>query len=133
MRYCVDTWFLLELNKRDERAVRIFRETLEGKNRMIIPTVTVLELIRSNIKAGERLSKSDSMLNELKATQKVQLIALDETVAKEAAKVSITHGVPTIDSVVAATCKLSNCDRLLSKDSHLKKLDSKKYLQIECW
>jgi len=133
MRYCADTWFLLELHRKNERAVNIFRETLEGKNRIIIPTVSALELMKISIRTGESLVKIDSMLNELKVTQKVQTIVLDEVIAKEAAKISVSYDVPTIDSIIAATCKLSECDKLLSNDSHLKTLDKKKYIKIEYW
>lgn len=133
MKYCTDTWFLLELSRKNEKAVQILRETLEGKSRIIIPTVSILELIRSNIKTGENLAKTDAMLNELKASQKVQMISLDEAIAREAAKISVSYDVPAIDSVIAATYKLSECDKLLAKDEHLENLQKKKYLQIEAW
>jgi predicted nucleic acid-binding protein len=61
------------------------------------------------------------------------VIALDEAIAKEAAKISVSYEIPAIDSMVAATSKLLECDRLLSDDSHLKKLDGKKYIKIESW
>ena len=133
MKYCTDTWFLLELSRKNEKAVQILREMLEGKSRIIIPTVSILELMRSNIKTGESLAKTDAMLNELRASQKVQMISLDEAIAREAAKVSVSYDVPAIDSVIAATYKLSGCDRLLAKDEHLENLQKKKYLQIESW
>lgn len=133
MRYCADTWFLLEFNKRNERAVKIFHETLEGKNRIIIPAVSIFELIRLGIRTGESLAKIDLMLNELKVSQKVQVIVLDEAIAKEAAKISVSYDIPAIDSMVAATSKILECDKLLSDDSHLKKLDDKKYIKTEHW
>ncbi len=119
MKYCADTWFLLELYNKNERALKIFRETVEGKTRIVIPTVSIFELIRLAIRAGESMTKIDSMLDELKTTQKIQPMVLDETVAKEAAKVSASYNVPAIDSIISATCKISNSDVLLSKDSDL--------------
>lgn len=133
MKYCVDTWFLLELHNKNEKAMRIFRETVEGKNRIVIPTVSILELIRVAIRTGESLTRIDSMLSELKVTQKVQLIVLDEIVAKEAARISVSYNIPTVDSVVAATCKISGSDILLSKDDDLIELSKKKYMKIESW
>ena len=133
MRYCADTWFLLELHNKNERAVRIFRETVSGKNHIVIPTVSILEIIRIAIRTGESLAKIDSMLNELKLMQKIQLIVLDETIAREAAKISVSCNVPAVDSIIAATCKVSNCDVLLAKDDHLATLAKKKYLKIENW
>jgi len=133
MKYCVDTWFLLELFRNTEKASRIFKETIEGKNKLVIPTISILELIRLSIRTGEKLSKVESMLNELKISQKVQVIVLDETIAKEAAKVSVSYNISTVDSIIAATCKISECDKLLSKDDDLVGLAKKKYLKIENW
>jgi len=133
MRYCADTWFLLELNKKDERAFKIFRDTVEGKSRIVIPTISLFELIRISIRTGESLIKIDSLLDELKVTQKVQLIVLDEIIAKEAAKVSVSYNVPAVDSIIAATAKFSGSEILLTKDEDLIKLSKKKYIKIENW
>ena len=133
MRYCADTWFLLELHKKNEKASRIYKETIECKNRIYIPTVSILELMRLAIRFGESLSKLDSFLNELKTSQKIQLIVLDESIAKEAAKISVSYNIPAIDSIIAATCKISGCNSLLTGDEHLLKLHKKKYLHVENW
>ncbi len=132
MKYTADTWFLLELYKRTEKALKIFRDTVEGKSRIMIPTVSILELVRVLIMRGDKLEKIESTLGELKATQKIQLIVLDEEIAKEAAKVSVTHNLSSVDAIIAATYKISGCNRLLSNDQDLKKLD-RRYLKIECW
>ena len=133
MRYCVDTWFLLELFRNTEKASRIFKETITGKNILVVPTISILELIRLSIRSGEKLSKAESMLNELRISQKVQIIALDETIAKEAAKVSVSYGISTVDSIIVATYRISECDKLLSKDDDLIELSKKRYLKIENW
>ena len=133
MRYCADTWFLLQLCQGDETAERIFRETIDGKSSIVIPTMSILELIRLSIMRGGSLSGIDAVLGEMKVVQKIQIISMDEVVAKEAAKVSASYGISTGDSVIAATCKLSECDRLLSDDSHLKGQDKKRYLKTESW
>lgn len=133
MKYCVDTWFLLELFKNTEKASRIFKDTITGKNILVVPTISILELIRLSIRAGEKLSKAESLLNELKISQKVQIIVLDETIAKEAARVSVSYGISTVDSIIVATYRISECDKLLSKDDDLIELSKKRYLKIENW
>lgn len=132
MKYCVDTWFLIEFRNRKEKSIQIVRDTLKGKSRLIIPTVCILEFLRNSIQRGESPSTVDSLLKELKASEKVQFIVLDEIIAKEAAKISISFNIPTVDSIVAATCKLSKCGRLLSNDDDLKKIHNK-YIEVECW
>lgn len=133
MRYCADTWFLLELNKKNDRAFKIFRETIEGKNRIVIPTISIFELIRISIRTGESLARIDALLDELRVTQKVQAVVLDEAIAKEAAKVSVSYNVPSVDSIIAATARISDSDVLLSKDEDLTMLSKKKYIKIENW
>jgi predicted nucleic acid-binding protein len=94
MKYCADTWFLLELYKNSEEAVRIFRSVLEAKNKIVIPTVSIMELLKVSIMKGEKLSKIESLVKELKATQKVQVVVLDEELAKGAAKISVNFSIP---------------------------------------
>lgn len=133
MRYCTDTWFLLELYRKSDKANDIFKGVLEGKNRIVIPTVSIMELVRVAIMKGEKISNIESLIKELKATQKVQVAVLDEEIAKEAAKISISYSVPSIDSIVAATHTTTDCDILLSKDDDLIVLSKKRYLKIENW
>ncbi len=56
-----------------------------------------------------------------------------KTRAKEAAKVSLTNSLHLIDSLIAATCKLTGCDALLTADSDYKPLVKKKYLKVTSW
>ena len=133
MKYCADTWFLLELYKKSDKANDIFRNILKGKDSIVIPTVSLMELIRVSIMRGEKLSKIESMLNELKATQKVQLMVLDELVAKEAAKISVSFNVPTVDSIIVGSYILSEADILLSNDEDIKKLSKRKIVNIQSW
>jgi len=133
MKYCADTWFLFELKNKSKKALELYKEILYGKGKLIIPSICIFELIRLAIRSGITLSSIDSLINEMKVSQKIQVIVLDENIAKEAAKVSVTFGVPTVDSIVAATFKISGCDILLSKDDDLSLLAKKKYLRIENW
>lgn len=132
MKYCADTWFMIKLATRDSKALEIKENVLEGKDRLYIPTIVVTELFRKFMQKGKKEAEMESFLNNLTASEKVKTVFLDENIAKEAAKLSFSHDVPTVDSVVAATCKLSNCDKLLSDDRDLKKLH-RKYLQVEFW
>lgn len=112
--------------------MEIRNNVLEGKDRLFIPTIVITEFLRKLMQRGRRAAEIEVFLGNLTASEKIRTILLDESIAMEAAKLSFSHNVPTVDSVVAATYKLSGCDRLLSDDNDLKKLH-KKYLHIECW
>ncbi|MCS4538529.1 MAG: PIN domain-containing protein [Thaumarchaeota archaeon] len=132
MKYCSDTWFLIKLATQDAKAREIKRNVLDGKDRLFIPTIVITELFRKLMQKGKKESEMDSFLNNLTASEKVKTVFLDEGIAKEAAKLSFSHNIPTVDSIVAATHKLPNCDKLLSEDKDLRRLHSK-YLRIEFW
>lgn len=132
MKYCADTWYMIKLATKDAKALEIKRNVLEGRDRLYLPTIVIMELFRKLMQKGKREAEMEGFLGNLTASEKMKTVFLDESIAKEAAKLSFSHNVPTVDSVVAATCKLSNCDKLLSDDADLKKLH-KKYLQIEFW
>lgn len=123
---------MIKLATKDAKALDIKRNILEGKDALYLPTIVITELFRKLMQKGKREAEMEGFLNNLTASEKVKTVFLDENIAKEAAKLSFSHNVPTVDSVVAATCKVSSCDRLLSDDKDLKKLH-RKYLQIEFW
>ena len=69
----------------------------------------------------------------VESSQKVILIPLDRTIAKEAAKISLSFHVPLIDSLVAAASKITGCHCLLASDSDYGLLIKKKYLKVQSW
>jgi len=74
-----------------------------------------------------------TIFNELELIGKVQFVSLDKQIAVESAKVSHSHKIPLIDSIVAATGKLLKCHFILGKDEDLEKLQKKKYMKIKSW
>lgn len=133
MKYCADTWFLIKLAEKDDKALDKKRSVIEGKDRIFIPTIVITEFFKKLMQKGKKEREMESFLRNLTASEKIKTVFLDETIAKESAKVSISYGIPTVDSIVAATYKISKSDKLLSDDEHLKKLEKKKYLKIEFW
>jgi len=133
MKFCSDTWFMIKLSEKDTKALEIKRSIIDGKDRLIVPSIVITELFKKFMKKGKRESDMDNFLRNLTASEKVKIIFLDEAVAREAAKVSITFNVPIVDSIIAATCKLSDCDKLLTDDSDFKILHKRKYLKVESW
>ena len=133
MKYCADTWFLLKLAEKDFKTLEIKRNIIEGKDRLLIPTVVILELFRKLMQKGKKEIEIESFLRNLTALEKVKTIFLDELIAKESAKISISYDVPTVDSIVVGTYKATDADILLSDDEDIKKLGKKKIINFQSW
>lgn len=133
MRYCVDTWFLIKLAQKDTRAIEIKRNAIEGKDRLFLPTIVITEIFRKLYQKGKRESDIESFLRNLITSEKIKTVFLDETIAKEAAKISFSYSVPTVDSIVIATYKNSDADFILTDDFDIKKLGKKKIVKVENW
>ncbi len=133
MRYCADTWFLLELFERDPRALLLFEEVKSGKDWLYISTIAYAETFKKLFHRGIPEDTIDAFFDRLAATSKSSLVTPDARIAKEAAKVSLTFRVPLIDAFIAATAKVLDCNVLLSKDADFAILARKKYLKVRSW
>ncbi|MBI2142533.1 PIN domain-containing protein [Candidatus Woesearchaeota archaeon] len=133
MKYCADTWFILFLFDKEQHAVRIFQETRIGKAGIAIPAVVFAEATKKLLQRGVQQKSIDLFWEGVEQSEKVKLIPVERTIAREAARVSLTYGVPLIDSLVAATAKLTGCDMLLSADSDYALLARKGYVKVQSW
>lgn len=133
MRYCSDTWFLLSLFARDKKAEAILEDSRNGKDEIIIPIVVFAEATKKLLQQGISQQKVSSFFEMVESSENVRLLYLDKINAGEAARLSLTYNVPLIDSFVAATCKLSNCDILLSADTDYRPLIKRGYLKAQSW
>lgn len=75
----------------------------------------------------------DNFFEGVEASEKVELILIDKAIAGEAARISHSYNVPLIDSLVAATSKLTGCDVLLSEDSDYDLLVKGRYIKTRSW
>lgn len=133
MKYCADTWFLLKLSEKEPKAIDHLREVRTGKDELIVPMIVVSETYRKLFERGTSEKVIETIFSELEAVNKVEFLTMDKQIAIESAKVSFSNSVPLIDSVIAATYKLTKCDFVLTDDDDLKKLHKKKYLKIKNW
>ena len=133
MKYCADTWFILALYGADETAKRILHDVKEGKTRLIIPIVVYSESWKKLLQKGISENDIERFYGSLLSSERIQIAMMDSTIAKEAAKISLHASIPLIDSMVAATCRLTDCHVLLSGDSDYIILQKKKYLKVQSW
>lgn len=133
MKYCADTWFILKFSSNDQKAADLIKNVRFGKDELIIPMSVVAESFKTLFARGISENKIETMFDELQIIEKVSFVGLDRLIAKEASKVSFSHGTPMLDSFVASTYKLLKCHFVLTDDSDLKKLHKAGYLKIKNW
>ena len=130
MKYCLDTWFFIKLSESDPKALKLIKET--KKNSFIIPSVTILELTRSAIRKG-KLKDLNDLISSLMKGKNIKIIDCGVEIAKKAGEISASYNIPSIDSIVASTSIIHNCNKLLSEDSHFNKLHKNKVIKKQSW
>jgi len=132
MKLCADTWFFVQLSKEHPKAVDVLRKVAKGKDRLIIPTAAILELTRLSIRTG-KMDTLEKVLRLMDRSKYFDVIDLDVTLAKAAGKLSATHGVPTVDAIIAQTCISEKCAKVLTDDNHFDPLDKMRLLKKYSW
>jgi len=132
MKFCADTWFFIQLSKGHPKAVEILERIKRGKGRLVIPSVTILELTRLSIRTG-KMDKLEMVLHFIRRSIYIDVIDLGLNLAKEAGKLSASYGVPSIDAVVACTCISEKCGKVLTDDGHFDILEKQKILKKYSW
>lgn len=131
MKYCADTWFILQAFDKNSAAILLIEETRTEKTRIIIPIIVFVESHKKLLERGVPLEKIELFFAGVEASEKIELVTLDKAIGREAARISLSFHVPLIDSLVAATAKMTGCDVLLAKDSDYNLLVKRKYLKIK--
>ena len=131
MRYCADTWFIIELFAKNLKALQYIHDAKIGKTRIIVPIIVFAEATKKLLQRGISQQIINEFFSGVEASEKIELVLLDKAIAQEAAKISMSFSLPLIDALVAATSKLTGCDALLSGDEDYTLLVQKKYLKRE--
>ena len=133
MKYCADTWFLINLFERDNKARNLLKQVQTGKDWFFVSFVTYAETMKKLFQKGNSNDQINGFFHFISNTQKIRFIPPDTEIAKETAKISLSYGLPLIDSFVAATAKIMECEILLSGDSDFNILVKRKYLKVQSW
>lgn len=132
MKYCADTWFLLKAYSKEQNASNIIENVKYGKDSLIIPIITIAEFYK-RLSRFIPITKIDEFISALEISRKIEFIPEDKNIAREAARISLSHAVPLIDSIIASTARLTECHAILTADEHLVKLAKKIHLKIISW
>jgi len=133
MKYCADTWYVLNLFSKEENSIRIFNDIRLGKDFLILPVIVISESYKKLLQHGISEKLIDSFFESIDVSDKIEIVFIDNVIAKECAKVSLSYSIPLIDSIIAATARLTDCNFLLSDDKHLKLLHRKRYVKVKSW
>jgi len=133
LKYCSDTWFLIKLYEKEEKAIEIIKEIRFGKGRLIIPAVVYTETGRKLMKRGVSLKDINAFFENLFNSNKIEFIVIDKSISDEVIKLCNSFNIAIMDSFIAASYKLFDCDFLLSGDSDYDLLVKHKYLKRKSW
>jgi len=132
MKYCTDTWFFIELSKQEPQALKILNDLKKSKNKLVVPSVVILELTRRAIRTGTK-KYMDELIKSLKSIKNVFIAECDVDVAEKAGEISADFNIPSIDSIIAATSIINKCNKLISNDFHFDKLKKNKLIKLVSW
>lgn len=133
MRYCVDTWFILNAFSKEKKALEIIQNIKFGKDYMIISIIAFAESIKKLMQMGASQDIINEFFEGIESSKKVEIILVNKQIAIEAAKISLSYNLPLIDAFIAVTSKLTDCDALISGDEHYIPLVKSKYIKTQSW
>jgi predicted nucleic acid-binding protein len=105
MKHVVDSSGWLEFFADGPHAT-FFAEPLADASFLIVPAITIYEVFKVVL----RQRGENDALRALALMRQGNVIDLDETIALEAAKLSLEHKTPMADSIILATARLHQAD-----------------------
>ena len=130
MKVCADTWFLLKLFAKDKKALSVISGLKTCKYEMVIPLIVICEAYKKLFQVGISRKVIDSFVSLLEASPKVRIIPMDRVIAIEASWLSVSFGLPLIDSIIAATAIITGYKNVITRDKHFEILEKKKKINI---
>lgn len=117
MKYTADTWFFIQLSNGISGAQELWKEIKSGKSRLVVPTIVLVELKKILLRRG-LTAYAEELTNELEASQKISLVDLTVSLAKEAGALGNTYLCTTSDAVILATALMTGFTAVITDDAH---------------
>jgi predicted nucleic acid-binding protein len=106
----------------DEANAQYFLPPLSDTPSLVVPTITIYEVFKVVLReAGE-----NEALQAAVAMRKGTVVDLTSSLAIEASKISLAHGIPMADSIILATAKEFDAT-VWTQDSDFKAMKRVKY------
>jgi len=99
-----------------------FEGPLENQEKLLVPTICITEVFKRVL----RQRGEDAALHAAALMQQGQVVALDRTIAIEAARLGIKHNMPLADGIILATGYLHKAV-IWTQDADFKGLRNVKY------
>lgn len=107
----------------DGRNATVFTRPIHATTRLVVPSVSLFEVFkRVMTQRGE-----DVALEAVAMMRQGRVVPLDDTLALEAARLSVEHRMPMADSVILATARAHRAT-LWTQDADFKDLPDVRYL-----
>lgn len=128
MKYTADSWFFIQLSKNTEKAREIWQSIKDGKGRLVVPTIVIVEIKKRLL--GYGLNKyADELIDELDFSHNINIVNLTLELSKEAGRIGNTYKCTTADSVILATAIETDYTNILTDDEHF--LSAKKQGKVK--
>ena len=115
MMYTADTSFFIRLSEELPKAVAVWHEVVEGKSRLAVPTIVLVELKNRMLKRDMQ-KEAEELINTFEESSKITLVPLTAELAKKAGSLSYTYNMTNFDSVILATAVETEYKNVLSSD-----------------
>ena len=100
-----------------------FADAVNSDTKLLVPTITIYEVFRRILQQRGESAALEAASSMMRSPQ----IALDSTLAVDAAFTSVEHKLPTADSIVYATARHHNA-LLWTQDSDFQGLPGVRYI-----
>ena len=132
MNYSADTWFFIQLSEDAEKALRIWKEIIEGKGRLVVSSIVIAETVKLLLRKNMKKGLNDFMI-AFRTSDKIRVVDVTKLIAEEAGKISYSHNIPITDAIIAVTAVLTNHRNILSKDSDYRRLEKDGKIKRVFW
>jgi predicted nucleic acid-binding protein len=125
-----DTGFFIAYAQGRPRATAVWHALMSGDDNLVVSTVTVNELLVYYFKRGlgEVGEKFVSLVIRHKS---INLTPVTVEIARQSARYRHGIGLPTVDSLILATCLDRKCDKLLTTDGDFRIVAEQGIIPVE--
>lgn len=125
----IDTMHIEAIFSKDRRYLKLIDAIDLGKLTGIASVFTLTELVKNMGKKDE--ARMETAVRELKSSE-IVLMDVTQQIAEEAGRLRLKYGIPTSDSVIAATSVIENIKHVLTSDErHFGKLKKLNLITLE--
>jgi predicted nucleic acid-binding protein len=125
----IDTMHIEAIFSKDIRYLKLIDAIDQGKLTGIASVFTLTELVKNMGKKDE--ARMETAVRELKSSE-IVLMDVTQQIAEEAGRLRLKYGIPTSDSVIAASSVIENIKHVLTSDErHFGKLKKLNLITLE--